>query len=304
MNKPEIIADVNDKDLGDVNALVTGSTSGIGKQTALSLARLGCNVYIHGRDSDAGEQVSKRIKNMDTSSKFFKCDFSSQSDVREFSDNISEFFVSRGGLDILVNNAGGYFRNAGRTQDGIEYTFAVNHLSHFILTKHLLPILDQSDYGEVVNVSSTAHKSGNMDLSNIDGENVSNGMRSYGRSKLANIHFTKCLDRRIKDSEYDININVIHPGGIPSSGFFRSIPDPLYKVGKKLGKLPVFDQPEDGAATILYACLSDETQKESGNYYANIERKEPSDLARNKELQEKLWSESVNLTGTDWEDIF
>lgn len=303
--KPEEKININNsKKMKNKNVLVTGSTSGIGKQVAFSFARLGCNVYIHGRSQVEGEKVSERIKDMGTSSKFFACDFSSQSDVKNFSDTTSEFFSSNGGLDILVNNAGGYFRNVGKTEDGIEYTFAVNHLSHFILTRHFIPMLNESNYGEIINVSSSAHKSGNMDLSNIEGENVSNGMSSYARSKLANIHFTKCLNKRLEDSGYDINVNAIHPGGIPSSGFLRSIPGPLYKIGKKLGKLPIFDQPEDGAATILYACLSNETREHSGNYYADLNKKQPNDLAQNEDIQEKLWQKSVDLTDTDWEDIF
>lgn len=303
--KPEKrISISNNEKLKNKNVLVTGSTSGIGKQAALSFARLGCNVYIHGRNQVEGKKVSEQIKNMDVSSKFFECDFSSQSDVKDFSNTISEFFSSNEGLDILVNNAGGYFRNAGETEDGIEYTFAVNHLSHFILTKHLIPMLNESDYGEIINVSSSAHKSGNMDLSDIKGESLSNGMRSYGRSKLANIHFTKCLNRRLEDGGYDINVNAIHPGGIPSSGFLRSVPGPLYKIGKKLGNLPIFDQPEDGAANILYACLSNETQGHSGNYYADLSKKQPNNLAQDKEIQEKLWRKSIDLTDTDWEDLF
>ena len=303
-SRPEEKININNEKIKNKNVLVTGSTSGIGKQVAFSFARLGCNVYIHGRSQAEGNKVSERIKNMGVSSKFFECDFSSQSDVKSFSNTVSEFFSSNGGLDILVNNAGGYFRNAGSTENGIEYTFAVNHLSHFILTKHLIPTLSRSNYGEIINVSSSAHKSGNMDLSDIEGENTSNGMKSYGRSKLANIHFTKCLDRKIEDSRHDINVNAIHPGGIPSSGFLRSIPGPLYKIGKKLGKLPIFDQPEDGAATILYACLSNETREHSGNYYANLERKQPNNLAQNEDMQEKLWQKSVDLTDTDWEDVF
>lgn len=299
MSKPEVIAQVEDREL-DARVLVTGSTSGIGKQTALSLGRLGCDVYVHGRNREAGESVVSDIRDMGQDSKFYQVDFSSQSEVKEFSEEIYED-LKEDGLDILVNNAGGYFRNAGTTEDGVEYTFAVNHLSHFILTKHLLPLLEDSDIGEIVNVSSTAHKSGNMNLEEIQGEEVTSGMKAYGRSKLANIHFTKSLDRRLGSSS--INVNAIHPGGIPSSGFFRSLPGPLYKIGKKIGEVPIFDQPEDGAATILYAMLSSETAGESGNYYKNTERATPTKLARDEDVQEKLWNRSVSITETRWDEV-
>lgn len=302
MEQPEQIAGISDKKL-DCTALVTGSTSGIGKQTALALARMGCNVYVHGRDRDAGQSLVEKIEDMGQSSKFYRVDFSSLDDVEKFAEDIKEECRQNDGLDLLVNNAGGYFRNAGTTEDGIEYTFAVNHLSHFVLTKHLMPLLGESHLGEIINVSSTAHRSGNMNLSDIQGEDVTSGMKAYGRSKLANIHFTKCLDRRINDN-IDINVNAIHPGGIPSSGFFRSLPDPLYKIGKKIGEIPIFDQPEDGAATILYAMLSSETDGDSGNYYSDTGRNKPTELARNKEVQEKLWDKSVELTGTDWDEVF
>lgn len=299
MSKPEVIAEVEDREL-DARVLVTGSTSGIGKQTALSLGRLGCDVYVHGRNREAGESVVSDIRDMGQDSKFYQVDFSSQSEVKEFSEEIYED-LKEDGLDILVNNAGGYFRNAGTTEDGVEYTFAVNHLSHFILTKHLLPLLEDSDIGEIVNVSSTAHKSGNMNLEEIQGEEVTSGMKAYGRSKLANIHFTNSLDRRLGSSS--INVNAIHPGGIPSSGFFRSLPGPLYKIGKKIGEIPIFDQPEDGAATILYAMLSSETAGESGNYYKNTERATPTKLARDEDVQEKLWNRSVSITETRWDEV-
>lgn len=300
MTNPESMAGIEQKEL-EANALVTGSTSGIGKETALSLGRLGCDVYVHGRDREAGESVVDKIEQMGQESRFYRVDFSSQDEVKEFSENVYEDLEEDGGLDILVNNAGGYFRNAGKTEDGIEYTFAVNHLSHFVLTRHLLPLLRSSDIGEIVNVSSTAHRSGGMNLDDIQGDQITSGMKAYGRSKLANIHFTKSLDRRLQDSS--VNVNAIHPGGIPSSGFFRSLPGPLYKFGKKIGEIPIFDQPEDGAATILYAMLSSETEGDSGNYYKDTERGTPTDLARDKDVQEKVWEESTKLTQTDWSEV-
>jgi hypothetical protein len=303
VSKPEIAAGIRNKKFS-ATALVTGSTSGIGRQTALALARLGCDVYIHGRNEEAGRKVVKEIEKTGQSAKFFEVDFSSQNAVREFGDELQDVCSSEYGLDILVNNAGGYFRNAGTTENDIEYTFAVNHLSHFILTSYLMDFLEESNMGEIINVSSTAHKSGNMDLSTVSGDNVTGGMRAYGRSKLANIMFTKSLDRRLDDNDYNVNVNAIHPGGIPGSGFLRTLPNPLYKVGKKIGKLPVFDQPEDGATTILYALFSDKTKANSGEYYKNTKTAVPTQLARNKEKQEELWVKSVELTGTDWSSVF
>lgn len=303
MSKPEIAAGIGDKE-SNATALVTGSTSGIGRQTALALARLGCDVYVHGRNEEAGERVVEEIEGIGQSSRFFKIDFSSQKAVRKFGEELQDICSSRDGLDILVNNAGGYFRNAGTTGNDIEYTFAVNHLSHFTLTSYLMDFLKRSNMGEIVNVSSTAHKSGNMNLSTVAGDNVKGGMRAYGRSKLANIMFTKSLDRRINNNNYDVNVNAIHPGGIPGSGFLRTIPSPLYKVAKKFGKIPIFDQPEDGATTILYTIFSDETSGDSGNYYKDTEVAVPTELARNQDKQSELWEKSVKLTGTTWSSVF
>lgn len=303
MSKPEVKAGVEDTKI-DATALVTGSTSGIGRETALSLARLGCDVYVHGRDKTAGESVVSEIEDIGQSAKFFNSDFSSQDDVRQFAEDIVDVCEKENGLDILVNNAGGYFRNAGKTDDGIEYTFAVNHLSHFILTEYLIPILENSDIGEIVNVSSTAHKGGNMNLSEIEGDDITGGMKAYGRSKLANIHFTKSLDRRLKNNNYDINVNAIHPGGIPGSGFLRTLPGPIYKVGKAVGQIPIFDQPEDGATTILYTIFSDETAGDSANYYKDTEVATPTELARDQDKQSELWEKSVELTGTTWDSVF
>lgn len=303
MSKPEVKAGVENTEV-KATALVTGSTSGIGRETALALARLGCDVYVHGRDKTAGESVVDEIEDIGQSARFFHSDFSSQDDVREFAEYIVEVCQKENGLDILVNNAGGYFRNAGVTDEGIEYTFAVNHLSHFILTEYLIPILENSEIGEIVNVSSTAHKGGNMNLSEIEGDNVTGGMKAYGRSKLANIHFTKSLDRRLKNNNYNINVNAIHPGGIPGSGFLRTLPGPIYKVGKAVGQIPIFDQPEDGATTILYTIFSQDTSGESGNYYKDTEVATPTELARDQDKQSELWEKSVELTGTTWENVF
>lgn len=292
-------------DQKNLKVLVTGSTSGIGKQTALSLARLGCDVHVHGRDVDKGEAVTSQIRDVGVNSEFHRVDFSNISEVKQFSEDFSDKMEAKDGLDILVNNAGGYFRNSGKTEDDIEYTFAVNHLSHFILTRHLLPLLESSEIGEIINVSSSAHKSARqMDLSTVSGDNVTGGWKAYGRSKLANIHFTKSLDRRMRENEYDINVNAIHPGGIPSSGFLRTFPNILYKMMRKLGQLPVFDTPEDGAETILYALFSFETKGDSGEYYKDTEVTTPTELARNKKKQKELWDKSVALTDTSWSEIF
>ena len=284
----------------DATALVTGSTSGIGRATALALARLGADVHVHGRNGEKGKEVVAEIQSHGVDSEFHKADFAKQSEVEKLAETIKD----KEDLDILVNNAGGYFRNAGANDEGIEFTFAVNHLSHFVLTHELLPVIEDSGDGRVVNVSSEAHKGAKMNLSTVSGDNITGGWRAYGRAKLANIHFTKCLDRRLQDSEMKANVNAIHPGGIPGSGFLRTLPGPIYKLGKQLGRLPFADTPEDGAATILYALFSHEVADISGKYMKDTSTAQPTKLARDKQVQEDLWEKSVELTGTDWSDLF
>lgn len=199
--------------MGGRTVLVTGGTSGIGRATALGLAGLGAHIAITGRDRERTEDAAREIRAVGGGRvDVFVADLSSQSQVRRLAD---EVLRSLSRIDVLLNNVGGYWNTPHATADGLERTFAVNHLAPFLLTNLLLDRLKQNARARVVTVSSHAHATGRINFDDLQGERSYSGARAYDQSKLANVLFTYELARRLPTS--DVTANALHPGVVNTS---------------------------------------------------------------------------------------
>ncbi len=204
--------------------LVTGGTGGIGKATAAGVARLGARVGIVGRDRQRAEAAAADIRREADKSvvDVFVADMSSQAEVRRLAADVLDRYPR---LDVLVNNVGGFWANRHSTADGLEHTFAVNHLAPFLLTNLLLDRLRASAPARVVTVSSGAHGQGRIDFDDLQAERNYQGGRAYSQSKLANVMFTYELARRLEVS--GVTANVLHPG-VVRTGFGAEDPGRLH----------------------------------------------------------------------------
>ena len=287
---PESIAGVSDVDCTGQQALVTGSTSGIGREAALAVGRLGADVIVHGRDPEAGAAVVDELTDSGAEATFVAADFSSFDAVRELASAVRE---NTDGLDILVNNAGGLFRSGDLTEAGVEFTFHVNHLSPYLLTVELLDHLHEG--ARVVTTASAAHKGSSLALDRVSGSDPHTGLTAYSHSKLANILFASELARRLDDAGRDVTSNSLHPGAIPGSGFSRFLPGPVPRLIQGFSALPGVTSVEDGAAEILFLAVSPRTADISGRYFANQQAQTPSDPARDRDAARRLWQESARM---------
>jgi NAD(P)-dependent dehydrogenase (short-subunit alcohol dehydrogenase family) len=289
-DRPEEIAGVADVDCSGLTALVTGSTSGIGRAAALSLGRLGADVVVHGRDASAGESVVDRLRRTGVEATFCEADFTSVGAVRELAATVETETET---VDVLVNNAGGLFRDGGQTELGVETTFHVNHLSPYLLTAELLDHLAED--ARVVTTASAAHTGATLDLERVQGEDTHTGLGAYSHSKLANILFTSELARRLDRAGSNVTANSLHPGAIPGTGFGRFLPGPLPALLRRLEAVPGVTSVEDGAAEILFLAVSSRIDDISGRYFTGQRPVEPSDAARDDEAARRLWRESAGL---------
>jgi len=289
--RPEQHAGVTDVDLSETTVLVTGSTSGIGREAAVALGRLGARVLVHGRDREGGEATLDDLaETAAAGADLFLADFADRASVRTMAADVA---ASVDSLDVLVNNAGGMFRNAGATAAGIEYTIAVNHLAPFLLTHHLLP--EMPDGGRVVTTSSGVHRSGSVDVDQLEATEGSSFAR-YSRSKLANVLFTRELARRTDR----VTANCFHPGFVPGSAFFRQVPAPIRLPMKAARVLPgVGTSVEEGAATAVYLAASPEVADVTGEYFTDCAARQPSREARDDATARRLWERSEELVGLD-----
>ena len=291
---PEEIAGVADVDCTGRQALVTGSTSGIGRAAALALGRLGADVIVHGRDEAAGAAVVDELARLGADGTFVAADFASTEAVRELAATVR---AETDELDVLVNNAGGLFRDAALTDIGVEYTFHVNHLSPYLLTAGLLDHL--ADDARVVTTASGAHKGASLNLERVQDPDPYTGFRAYGHSKLANVLFAAELARRLEAAGRGVTSNSVHPGAIPGSGFSRFLPGPLPALFQRLEVLPGVTSVADGAAELLFVALSDRTADVSGRYFAGRTPRRPSSAARDRDAARRLWTGSAALLGVE-----
>ncbi|NIB99111.1 SDR family NAD(P)-dependent oxidoreductase [Halobacterium sp. R2-5] len=288
MVRPEAAAGVADRDRSGTTALVTGATSGVGREVALALARLGADVYVHGRDRDRGEEVASRLREHGADARFFRADFLDLGQV----ENLAERVAGRvDELDVLVNNAGAHFETGALTDAGVERTFHANHLAPFLLTNRLRDAL--ADGGRVVTVASEVHRRAGLSLSGVESVDDYDGFAAYSRSKLANVLFTRELARRLDGPA----ANACHPGFVPSSGLWRNASLPVRAVMRVLSAVPrrltfgVVDSSASAAVTPTYLAAGDVDA--TGEYYEDCERATPAKQATDDELAARLWAWSA-----------
>lgn len=293
-DQPENIACVSDVDCTGTQALVTGSTSGIGRAAALALGRLGADVIVHGRDREAGAAVVAELDAVGSDSQFIRADFADPDSVRELATRVRS---ATDGLDLLINNAGGFFRNGRLSDLGVEYTFHVNHLSPYLLTSELLGHL--TDDARIVTTASAAHQGTSLDLPRTQTLNDYSATWAYSHSKLANILFAGELAERLEATDRDIISNSIHPGAIPGTGFSRFLPGPIPRVLQVLDGLPIVTSVVEGAAELLLPAVSHRTATISGRYFSDQQPTQPSIAAQDTDAARQLWEVSADLLGVE-----
>ncbi|MEF8789184.1 MAG: SDR family NAD(P)-dependent oxidoreductase [Haloarculaceae archaeon] len=291
---PEEIAGLTDVDCAGRRALVTGSTSGIGRAAALALGRLGADVFVHGRDAAAGAELVEELSGMGARATFLEADFADVDAVRELAATVRR---ETDGLDVLLNNAGGLFREGRLTDLGVEYTFHVNHLAPYLLTVELLDHLVPD--ARVVTTASAAHRGTSLDLDRVTRIDGHSGTWAYGHSKLANVLFASELARRLELAGREVDSNSVHPGAIPGSGFSRFLPGPLPRLVRGLDAVPGVTAVADGAAELLFVALAPRTADVSGRYFSNRRPKTPGEGARDPDASRRLWERSARLLGIE-----
>jgi NAD(P)-dependent dehydrogenase (short-subunit alcohol dehydrogenase family) len=271
--------------------LVTGGTGGIGKATAARLAAMGARVGITGRDIARTRAVAAEIAAASGNPAVdpFPADMSSQAEVRRLA---GEVLAAYPRLDVLVNNAGGFWAHRHVTADGLEHTFALNHLAPFLLTSLLLDRLTASAPTRIITVSSGAHARGRIDFDDLQGERNYSGQRAYSQSKLANVMFTYELARRLDGT--GVTATALHPGVVRTS--FGAEDQAAY-LAVMIGVARLFMKtPAQGAGTSIYLASSPEVEGITGRYFVNRKPKTSSKASYDTAAAARLWQVSADLT--------
>jgi NAD(P)-dependent dehydrogenase (short-subunit alcohol dehydrogenase family) len=272
--------------------VITGATSGIGRAAASELAALGARVVIVARDPVRGAAVRDEIsrENGNHEVALEVADLKSQRQIRDLAQRLLATLPE---IHVLVNNAGLALAERRLTEDGLEETFAVNHLAPFLLTSLLLDRLRGSSPARVVTVASAAHRGAVIPFDDLNGERGFSGWLAYGWTKLANILFTAELARRLDGS--GVTATCLHPG-VVATGFGREGPLLIREFQRWVGRLLLLD-PQRGADTLVWLATSPEVEGASGGYYAKRRLATPSQAARDAAAARRLWQESERLTG-------
>jgi retinol dehydrogenase 14 len=272
--------------------LVTGGTGGIGKATAIGLARLGARIGITGRDPGRTEAAATDIRaaSGNPAVDAYAADLSAQANVRRLAAQIIDAYPR---LDVLVNNVGGFWNSRRVTADGLEHTFAVNHLAPFLLTNLLLDRLVASAPARVVTVSSGAQAMGRIDFDDLQGERSYSGQRAYNQSKLANVMFTYDLARRLTGT--GVTATVLHPG-VVRTAFGVEDPAGWQRVFLPLVR-PFMKTPDQGALTSIYLASAAEVDGVTGRYFANRKPRTSKKASYDAAAQARLWRVSAELVG-------
>jgi retinol dehydrogenase 12 len=266
--------------------LITGATRGIGRAAAVEIARQGTEVALVGRDAERVQAVAREAREAGGGAPVHEhvADLSLMAEVRALASEVKKRYRQ---LDVLANNAGSMFGSRKVTSEGLERTFALNHLAPFLLTNLLSDLLNG---GRVVTTASDAHKGGRLDLDDLQSERSYSAMRVYGTTKLCNILFTRELAKRAPH----LAANCFHPG-VVRTGFGKNEND-IWKVLTTLGA-PFFRSSQRGARSLVWLALSQDAAGLTGAYVQDEKVLEPSAQARDEILAEGLWERSAQLAG-------
>ena len=274
--------------------LVTGATAGLGKVTARQLAELGATVILAGRSREKCESIVADIKKQGGSPHvdYLLADLSSMQQVRDLA---AAFQQKHDRLDVLVNNAGGLFLTRRESVDGFEMTFALNHLSYFLLTHLLLDTLKASAPSRIVNVSSGAHYGGALDFDDLHyTKRRYHRFQAYSDSKLMNVLFTYELARRLEGS--GVTANVLHPGLVATDFGLTNNRNPVTWLLRRLANLVSISE-EEGAETQVYLASSPEVEGVSGKNFERRQEERSSKASYNESDQRRLWDISAEMVG-------
>jgi NAD(P)-dependent dehydrogenase (short-subunit alcohol dehydrogenase family) len=272
--------------------VVTGGNGGLGFQTAVALAGMGARLVIVGRDRARSEKALDYFRHASkgAAAEAYYADLSRLDEVRRLAATLVEKLDR---IDVLVNNAGAIFNRREVTDDGLERTFALNHMGYFLLTQLLRDKLLRSAPARIVNVASEAHRGARLDFTDLQNSKSFGGWKAYRRSKLCNILFTRELARRLAGS--GVTANCLHPGfcatsiGNNTTGWFRR----GVKLTKRLFAIPA----EQGARTLIYAASAPELADVTGAYFINGRTAAPAQEAQDDEAAERLWAASAHIAG-------
>jgi NAD(P)-dependent dehydrogenase (short-subunit alcohol dehydrogenase family) len=274
--------------------VVTGATSGIGKYTAMELARKGASIVGVGRNHQKCVDTVAEIREVSGNPEveFLLADLSSQTDIRKM---VTEFRNKYNRLDVLVNNAGGATLKRQLSVDGIEKTLALNHLSYFMVTNLLLDTLISSAPARIVNVSSGNHFGKRLDFDDLELRRGYDPLKAYGRSKLANILFTYELDRRLVGT--GVTVTAMNPS-LVATNIWRN-------VGPIIGPLVSWvmsrkaQTPEEGAQGVIFLASSPEVEGVSGKYFRKKVEMKSDPISYDRDIARRLWEISERMTGLD-----
>ena len=278
-------------DMNGKYVLITGATSGIGKETAKGLALMDANLILVARNEEKAKKTVTELKKINSSIEidYFLADLSSMEQTRTFAENVKKKYQK---LDVLINNAGLVIGERKTTAEGYEYTFALDHLSPFLLTGLLLDLLKKGTHSRIITVSSQAHKMGKIEFGDLMLQESYSPFKAYSQAKLANALFGYELARRLNG--LNITSNTLHPGTVNSnfgsdlSGFFRVL---IYLFK------PFMISPKKGAETSVYLASSHDVEGITGKYFIKKKPAQTSRLSYNIETARRLWEESEKLTG-------
>ncbi len=273
--------------------VVTGGTSGIGEVAAIEFAKKGARIVLIARDHGRGEDTLAKLRaaNPTQAHTIQFGDLSSIADMKRVATTIA---ASEPKIDVLVNNAGAVFLARHESVDGLEMTFATNHMAYFIVTNILLPNLKAAGNARIVSTASDAHRAGKVDFDDLQSRKRYSSFGVYGTSKLENILFTRELARRLEGSS--VTANCLHPGFVGTrfgqnnakSGFMKTIARIAMSFGIK---------PEEGAKTIIYLASSPEVEGKTGGYYYKCTLSTPTAAAQSDADAKRLWDVSREMSG-------
>jgi NAD(P)-dependent dehydrogenase (short-subunit alcohol dehydrogenase family) len=283
---------MTDQPLRNRICMVTGATAGLGLATAEALAKQGATVIAVGRSAEKGADVVHGIQQQagNPAVEFMLADLSSQQEIRRL---VQDFTARYPRLHVLVNSAGGSYSRRRESVDGIELTFALNHLGYFLLTNLLLDTLKASAPARIVNVSSEVHRQVTLNFDDLQAQRSFNGYRTYMRSKLANLLFTYELARRLEGT--GVTANAAAPGLVKTNLGLQD--GGMDAVMKRVMNALMGVQPQVGAQAIIYLASSPQVDGASGKYFSKGKEVRSSDASYDREAGARLWQISAEMTG-------